>query len=162
MGLDFAATTKVAQHAGAGARTSPTVVDVFATPTGPKFGPLWPAVGLLDAHNSSLSPDAAPFFPSCPSGGRTKSQRWADDDGEEIDDDHPATFLEAARRSAKPTTASHMRAQTRSVVDLARGRTDTRQGHVRRQRKHRRWPTPAGAWPACSANGWSSPYPPKP
>ncbi|PVH48452.1 hypothetical protein PAHAL_4G332600 [Panicum hallii] len=43
---------------------------------------------------SSLSPDAAPFHPSC-SGGCMKSRRWADEDGEESDNDHPTTYLDA-------------------------------------------------------------------
>ena len=57
-----------------------------------------------------------------------KSRRWADDDGEETNDDHPATYLEAAHRLAKPATASSVRTQTGSVMVLGRGGADAGQG----------------------------------
>jgi hypothetical protein len=34
-------------------------------------------------------------------GGHTKHRRWADDDGEESDDEHPTTYLEVPSSSAE-------------------------------------------------------------
>jgi hypothetical protein len=59
--------------------------------------------------SSSLSPFATPFDPVGSIAGRAKSQRWVDDDGEETDDDHPATYLEAAHCPTKPPTTSPVR-----------------------------------------------------
>jgi hypothetical protein len=53
--------------------------------------------GSAAALSSSLSPFANPFDPVGSTVGRSKSRRWADDDGEETDDDHPMTYLETAR-----------------------------------------------------------------
>jgi hypothetical protein len=64
----------------------------------------------------TLSLDVTLFFPGCSAGGRTKSRRWADDYGEESDDNRPATYLETARRPAMPITTPPPRTQTRSVV----------------------------------------------
>lgn len=60
--------------------------------------------------SSSLSQDVVPFYLGCCSGGRTKHHRWADGDGDESDDDHPSTYLEATRRSRSsyPLLASRL------------------------------------------------------
>jgi hypothetical protein len=71
-----------------------------------------------NAPSSSLSPAAAPFLPGC-LGGRSKSRRWADEDSEEADDDHPVTYLEASCRRAKPAPAPPVRPQTRSYLEAA-------------------------------------------
>ena len=100
--------TVVGASSGASPPPSPLGLDAdVATAT---FGPWGPDVASPSAPSSSLSPAVAPFFPECSLGGRTKSRPWANDDGEETDDDHHATYLEAARRQAKPATTPSMRA----------------------------------------------------
>jgi hypothetical protein len=138
-GPDDAVVTVVAE-AGAGTSPTPAAADVLILPAGAKSGALWPAAASLAAP-SSLSPAAAPFFPGCSSGGRTKHRRWADDGGEETEDDPSASYLEAARRPAKPAIASPVRAQTCSIVVTGRDGKDTGQEPSRRRRK-RSWPRP--------------------
>lgn len=70
-----------------------------------------------------LSPNMALLFLDCSAGGRTKRRQWADEDGDEFDDDHPA-YLDVARHPAKPVTAPPARAQTRSVVVVGCGGVD--------------------------------------
>ena len=64
-----------------------------------------------------------------------KRHRWADDDGEESDDDHPTTYLGAVRQPI----LSPPRTQIHSIVVLGGGTADTeRQGHGQRRQNHRR------------------------
>jgi hypothetical protein len=55
----------------------------------------WTLLALPSSHRPWLYPV---------SGRHTKWHRWADDDGEESDDDHPTTYLNAARRPTKAVT----------------------------------------------------------
>jgi hypothetical protein len=64
------------------------------------------------------------FHPSCCSGGRSKSLRWADDDGEDTEDDRPASYLDAVLRPVRLVAASK---------PLASGADAVRQGPVRQQ-----------------------------
>ncbi|CAN6357250.1 unnamed protein product [Urochloa humidicola] len=96
----------------------------------------------LVTPSSSLSPDAAPFYPAA--GGRTKFCRWADDDGYDSDNDHPTSYLDAARRPAKVVTALTASAQARSVAVMDRGGAVAGQKRKKRsrRRKKRGWPRP--------------------
>jgi hypothetical protein len=38
--------------------------------------------------------------------GRSKSRRWANEYGEESDEDHPTSYLDAIRRQVRPVSAS--------------------------------------------------------
>ena len=55
-------------------------------------------------HGSPLSPDAAPFYPSGASEGRSKFRRWADDGFHDDYDDEPTPmasptpYLDVVRR----------------------------------------------------------------
>ena len=54
-------------------------------------------------------------------------RRWADDDGEESDDDHPTSYLDVVRRPVKPVTTSPPRAQPRSIIVRDHGEADAGQ-----------------------------------
>ena len=102
----------------------------------------------------NLSPDATLFFPGCSVAGCTKSRMWADDDGDESDDDHPATYLEATRRPTIPVTAPRARSQTHSVVPLGRGGAEAKCQRPDRRRRKRSRPRPC--W--CAAGRWLRPW----
>jgi hypothetical protein len=128
-------------------------------------GPWGPSTALLDAPSSSLSLAAAPFFPGCSSGGRSKSRRWADNDGEETDDDHPMTYLEAARRPAKLASASPVRPQTVQlqfwgVAEQTLDRGLCKAVLVLNLAVGGGSAPAASERLACSASGWPCPYPP--
>jgi hypothetical protein len=57
----------------------------------------------------TLSPNAAPFFLGGTERGRSKQLRWADAYGDELDDDHPASYLDVARRPTKPVATPPLR-----------------------------------------------------
>jgi hypothetical protein len=108
---------------GLGARSRAPSPLVPATTAAPPASP----------SSSPLSPTAPPFFPAF-SGGRSKSQRWADDDGEEPADDRRASYVDVVRRPQKPMASALPCAQP--VVDTDRGRADAgRHGSRRRWRK---------------------------
>ncbi|XP_066318321.1 uncharacterized protein [Miscanthus floridulus] len=144
-------TTTTAPLAAEGATygaSSPPPLGLDACSAADTTGPWGAVTASMGASSSSLSPAAAPFFPGCSSGGRSKSRRWVDDDEEETDDDQPATYLEAARRPVMPASPSPVRRHTRSAAVLGRrgagplhGCAATergRQGHGRRRRKRNR------------------------
>jgi hypothetical protein len=116
-----------------GASTPPT----SPAPSHPSSSPAGAALGPASAPR--LSPDAAPFYPGQPSGGRTKSCRWADDDSEETDDDQPRTYIDAVLHHASPASAPPPRAQSRPAADKGQaGVDDGRLGHGRRLAARRR------------------------
>jgi hypothetical protein len=138
----------------------------------------------LDAPSSSLSPAATPFFPEC-LGGRSKSRRWADEDGDETDDDHPVTYVEAARRQEKPAPAPLVCPRTCSYLEAALRlsrpatvspvRANIHPGDVSGARlcgcreracattKEAQPAAPSAcAWPASRGGGWSGTCPPTP
>lgn len=57
-------------------------------------------------RSPTLSSDVTPFFLGCSTRGRMKSHWWVDVDDEEPDDDHPTSYLDAARRPLKPVDVS--------------------------------------------------------
>ncbi|KAG2616687.1 hypothetical protein PVAP13_3NG249566 [Panicum virgatum] len=114
---------------GLGARSGAPSPLVPATTAAPPASP----------SSSSLSPSAPPFFPAF-SGGRSKSQRWADDDGEEPADDRRATFVDVVCRPQKQVASAPPRAQP--VVDTGRGRADAGRHGSRRRRRKRSRPRP--------------------
>jgi hypothetical protein len=135
-----------AEGPSGGTPTPPPAVDVDAAmwlhvgPTsdrcrGLEAGapPCWPQP---PASPAPLSPAAAPFYPRSIAGGRLKHRRWADDDGDEsdYDNDHPATYLDAVRRSAVAASPPH----TRPVMGSGCGTDVGRSGPGRRRGKRRR------------------------
>lgn len=92
----------------------------------------------------SLSPAATPFFPGSWAGGRSKQRRWADDDGENVDDSH-TSYLDAVRRPIHPIgiptvdSAEGVESVGGADDDMgADGVGGTGPARRKRQRRHRR------------------------
>jgi hypothetical protein len=124
-------------------------------PTGDSPLPCSTAAASVSSSPRPLSPDAAPFYPGQPSGGRTKSCRWADDYSEETDDDQPRTYIDAVLRHASPASATPPHAQPRPAADRGRAGVDAgRQGCGRRLAARRRpRPEPVHGLPARPVDG---------
>jgi hypothetical protein len=77
-----------------------------------------PSLPSLSPHpptpGSMLSPSADPFYPSL--GGSSKHHRWADEDSDESDGDHPSTYLEATLHPAKSATVLPVRTQPTAAL----------------------------------------------
>jgi hypothetical protein len=104
------------------------------------------AADAASEHNAkALSSDVAPFHPSCCSGRRSKSLRWADDDGDNSKDDRPVSYLDAVLRPVRLVAASK---------PLASGADTMRQGPVcQRGRRSRSRPKLVHGLPARQVEG---------
>jgi hypothetical protein len=75
-------------------------------------------------------------------GGRSKSRRWANEDGEESDEDHPTSYLDAIRHLVRPVSASLQPTQTLPVLIRCHIRADAVQQGPKRRRRRRSRPCP--------------------
>lgn len=97
---------------------------------------------MSSCHSTASQPPLPPLsgcssiLPGLFCRGCTKQRRWADDNvGEESDDDHPTSYLDAVHRPVKPTAASPPRCHARPLVLQGCSAVDARRQRLGRRRR---------------------------